>query len=166
MKTAVVFYSLDGSTRVAAQAIADKYGADVFELKEAKHRGRSTFAFMGSGFSALVGARSRLVSTYSKDMQLYDQIYIGTPVWASKPVPAVNTFVAELEPRGKEIIIFTVQADKNDSEPIKGSVQMKKKLEDNGAIVTQILTLVGAGVNKTADRKEMNKQIEEKTQLA
>lgn len=166
MKAAVVFYTLDGSTRVAAEVIADKYTADIFELREAKPRGRSTGAFMGSALSALVGAKSRLISTYAKDMQAYDKIFIGTPVWASKPVPAVNTFVAALEASAKEIVIFTVQADKNCSEPVKGAVRMKRKLESKGADVTQILTLVGAGVNRTADGKDMAKQLDEKVQQA
>ena len=38
MKKAVVFYSLDGNTRMIAGKIAKKFEAEIFELEEVKKR--------------------------------------------------------------------------------------------------------------------------------
>ncbi len=91
MKTAIVFFSYDGSTRVAAEVLSEKTGADLFELEEKRKRDRSPLSFMAAGFSASIGKRSRLKDTFSQQLETYGKIYIGTPVWAGKATPAVNS---------------------------------------------------------------------------
>jgi hypothetical protein len=36
----------------------------------------------------------------------YDQIFIGTPNWASKPAPAVNAFIAGTDFAGRDVVVF------------------------------------------------------------
>jgi flavodoxin len=163
MKNAVVYYSYDGSTRVAAKIIADKFKADLFELEEVKKRGHSPFSFVAAGFSASVGKGSRLKSTFENEMKEYGSIYIGTPIWAGKSVPAVNTFIKKLNPKGKEVILFTVQADRNaDVSSVNCIHTMKSLLEKKGASVIKTAGLCGAGPGETAKTDDMKKQIENK----
>ena len=117
MKSAVVYYSLDGSTRVAAQALSERLNADMFELKEVRPRGKSVFAFLCEGFAAATGKKSRLQDTFSGQMDAYELVCIGMPIWASSPVPAVNAFVDAFDPTGKKVLLFTVQADPNTQLP-------------------------------------------------
>ena len=84
MKTAVVYYTYGGSTRVAAEVLAKQLSADVFELEEVKKRGKSALSFMTAGFGALAGKRSRIKSDFAAEMKNYDCLYIGSPVWANK----------------------------------------------------------------------------------
>lgn len=160
MKTAVVFYSKDGSTKVAAQILGEKLGADVFELEELKKRGSSPLSFMAAGFGAAVGKKSRIKSDYAAQMGAYGKIFIGSPVWASRCVPAVNTFVDRLDAKGKTIIVFTVQADKSPSP--KAAEPLVAALEKKGAASVSTLCLYGQAPGKTADRSDMEKQIEPK----
>lgn len=157
MKTAVVFYTKDGSTRVTAQVLAEKLGADIFELAEAKKRGGSVFAFMAAGFGAVLGRQSRLKDDYAAQMGAYERICIGTPVWASRTAPAVNAFVRSLDAQGKRIIIFTVQADPNPSR--KGADALAAALKKKGAVVEKTLCLHGADIGRTAQKSDMGKQI-------
>lgn len=163
MKNAVVFFSYDGSTRVAAKVISDKFGAEVFELEEIKKRGRSKLSFMAAGFAAVSGKGSKLKSIYEEELKNADRLYIGTPIWASKPVPAINTFIKKSNVEGKEIVLFTVQADPNtDVSSVKCIETMKSMLEQRGAKVIGTAGLCGAGPGKTVSLEDIKKQIDNK----
>ena len=163
MKTAVVYYSKDGSTRVAAKVLAEKLGVDIFELEEVKPRSSAPSAFMGAAFAALIGKKSRLKDTYAQQMGVYERICIGTPIWASRNVPAVNTFVHAVDTVGKDVIIFSVQADNTpDALPAKGINKLVRVLEKKGAAVKQVIGLVGAKPGKTTDKEAMQGQMDRK----
>jgi hypothetical protein len=163
MKNAVVFYSYDGSTRVAANVIAVKFSAELFELEEVKKRGRSKLSFVAAGFAAVSGKKSKLKSIYEVELKSVDRIYIGTPIWASKPVPAINTFLKNSDIENKEIVIFTLQADPNPGESTAKSIgAMKSMLEQKGAKVMSSAMLVGAGPGKTVSVVDIKKQIDNK----
>ena len=160
MKTAVVFYSRDGNTRLTASIIAQISGADVYELEEVKKRGRSAGAFMCAGFAAATRKKSKLKNAFTQEMHGYERIYIGTPVWAGKPTPAVNTFVDALDNENAEIIIFTVQGDRN-TENLKCAEILKAELSKKCKVL-DIAGYYGAGLGKTLSEAEMKKQVEAK----
>lgn len=161
MKTAVVFYTRDGNTRLAADLLARKLGADVFELEEGKKRGKSAASFMAAGFGAAFGLRSRLKNSFTQEMKAYDTICIGSPVWAGKTVPAVNAFIHDLNAVGKKITLFTVQADPQpEAKPPVSLNAHKQVLEKKGASVTQMLRMHGAPPGKTAEPQEIQKQLD------
>jgi flavodoxin len=159
MKTAVVYYSLDGSTREAAKIIAQKLGADVFELEEVKQRSGKPLSFMAAAFGALAGKKSRLKDNPANSMSGYGTIYIGSPIWASRTVPAVNTFLCALKEAGKQINFFTVQADPN-TVPLKGVQKLAERMKQRGATVGKMLCLHGERPGKTASKEHLAGQIE------
>ncbi len=160
MKTAVVFYSKDGSTKIAAEILAEKLDADLYPLKEVKKRGRSIFAYLAAGFAGAACKKSEIIDSFKEQMKQYDKICIGTPIWAGNPAPAVNTFMSELDADGKQIIIFTMQADRT---PYKSNAKcadiIKETLEDKGAKVLQIIKLYNAKAANSAQRDKIKKQI-------
>ena len=161
MKTAVVFYSLDGSTRVAAQEIAERLDADVFELKEKKPRGKSPMLFIGGGFAAIFGVRSRVQDTFADRMGAYDRICIGAPLWGSRPAPALNTFVHALDPAGKLVMLFTVQADPNpQASAAKGTKMISQKILKKGGSLLPVMRLHGEVPRKTATKEHMETQLD------
>ena len=163
MKQAVVFYSQNGNTRVAAQAMGKKFGADLFELEEVKKRSTNFFGFMYAGYSAGTGQRSEVKDTFAKEMKSYKKIYVGSPVWAAKAVPAVNTFLDALDVKGKEIVLFTVQADQKDGPPSKGMAKLADALKARGAKVSSVVRLSGAERMKdTVAAKDMKARVDAK----
>jgi|GEM_PF-258465 Flavodoxins len=167
MKTAVVYYSLDGSTRVAAQAVAARSGADIFELKEAKPRGKTSVAFMGEAFAAVFGLRSRVQDTFADRMGAYERICIGTPIWGSRPVPAVNTFVHALNPAGKLVLLFTVQADPEPyASAAKGTDKLCAAIRKKGGDVRAVLRLHGEAPGRTATKQHVEKQLDQRLEEA
>jgi flavodoxin len=111
MDTSVVYYSLSGSTRAAAEAIAKKNGAKLYELIEVKGNRKGVWGFIKSGYQASTRKKTALVSTLPEAVQNCTRIYIGTPVWAGMPTPAVNAFIDANDFTGKEVCLFSVQAD-------------------------------------------------------
>ncbi len=159
MKKAIVYFSYDGSTRVAAEILAEKMNADIFELEEIKTRSHKPSAFMGAAFAALLGRKSRLKNTYAKEMTDYERIYIGTPIWANRCAPAVNTFVCKADLAGKDIVVFTLQAD-GAPERSKSAERLHKTIEKKGAVVADFIRLVGAHPGQTVARDEASRQID------
>lgn len=157
MKTAVVYYSLDGNTRETAGLIAKRLGADIFELEEVKKRSGKPLSFMAAAFGALIGKKSRLKDNPAKKMGDYERIYIGSPIWASRIVPAVNTFVSALKAAGKDIVFFTLQADPN---PAPLTEKLKERMEKRGAVVSKVLSLHGESPGKTASIEHLTQQLD------
>ena len=77
--------------------------------------------------------------------------------------PPLNTFVAAADMSGKEIVLFTVQADQNDGPPSKGMLKMAQELEARGAKVSGVVRLAGAARMKdTVSDKEMKARVDAK----
>lgn len=163
MKTAVVFYTYDGSTGVAAQALAVKLGADIFELKEKRQRSKSPMTFVSGGFAAGLGLKSRLQDSFASRMGEYERILIGTPIWASHPVPAVNAFVKQFDPTGKQVMVFLVQADPNPAE--KGLEKLNAVIRKKGGTLLPPMRLHGDAPGKTASKEHIGAQIEQKLRI-
>jgi len=106
MKTAVVFYSLDGNCALVTEEIKAQLNADMIRLqtKDEKKRGKIGKMFWGVGMVFL--RKKPPLKPYSFDPSIYDLIIIGAPVWAASPAPPVKTFLSETKIIGKKIALF------------------------------------------------------------
>ena len=105
--TVIVYYSLDGNTDYIARRIAEKTGARLVRLETKRAYPRKGFKkFFIGGRDALFGAQPELKSPLP-DLAPDRNIVIGTPVWASRPAPAINTFLRRTKLEGKRIALFT-----------------------------------------------------------
>jgi hypothetical protein len=102
----VVYYSHTGKTETAARAVAKVLSADLRCLKEKRGR-RGLFGFLRSGYEATVGLQSELVDAdYS--LEGYDRVVLCQPLWASSATPAMNRFLARIDPRGRRFALLAV----------------------------------------------------------
>ena len=109
MKTAIVYYSLNGNTESVANAVAEKLGADVIRLTPKKAFPDSGFKkFLWGGKSAVMKEKPEL-EPYEFDAEKYDRVIIGTPVWASRFTPPIRSFVSDNAEalKGKRFAVFT-----------------------------------------------------------
>lgn len=110
MKTLVVYYSLTGKTRLAAQAIAEALNATLVEIEE-RRPVPMPFVYLAGGFRAFTN-RGTKINPVDVDLKQYDRIFIGSPMWASRPAPAVNSFVYQTNFEGRSVIpFFTMGGD-------------------------------------------------------
>jgi flavodoxin len=146
MNTAVVFYSATGNCALAARALSEKLGAKLIELKEKKSRDLSKVgpAFMGAAFRAILGVRSALQGEPWEEAAGCGELHMFTPIWASRPAPAVNTFASKFDFKGKKVTLYTVQADPNDT--AKGAREkLAARIRNKGGEVVGTHGLTGAG---------------------
>ena len=118
MKTAVIYYSYDGSCARTAEAIktalnADfRSAADVFEIKTVDTKRRKGFFKMVWGGSQVMRNKKPALQPMSVDLKAYELIVLGTPVWAASPTPAMVSFLSTTEITGKKIALFCCHAGK------------------------------------------------------
>ncbi len=99
-----------GSTEIIAEMIAEKTGADIFRIKTV-----SAYPESYDECTAVAkrerdsGARPELVSTMA-NLDDYDVIYLGYPIWYGDMPMAVYTFLESCDFTGKTIIPFCTHA--------------------------------------------------------
>jgi flavodoxin len=106
MKTAVVFYTLDGNCAFVAEKIKAPLNAELIQLytQDDKKRGKFGKFFWGGGM-VFRGIKPPL-KPYTFDPSAYDLIVIGVPVWAGNPAPPILTFLSGAGISGKKIALF------------------------------------------------------------
>ncbi|MFA5358541.1 MAG: flavodoxin [Patescibacteria group bacterium] len=127
MKTLVIYYSLDGSTRLIAEAIASTVGADILELKPKKElNSKSPFKYLWGGRQVVMKIKPEILPL-EKNPADYEMLFMGTPVWAWNYAPPLATFFAQNKFAGKKVALFCC----NGGQKGKTFENMRKELAGN-----------------------------------
>jgi flavodoxin len=115
MKSLVVYYSLTGKTKLVSQAIAEALNATLLEIEETKPRKPGPFVYLTGGLAAIMNWGSK-INPIDVDLKQHERIFIGSPIWASRPAPAINSFIYKTNFEGRSIIpFFTMGGDNSES---------------------------------------------------
>ena len=111
MKCAVVYFSWspDGNTRFAAQTIAKKAGADIFEIKAEKPYSSDFQKCCDEAKPECYGKTLRPIKPIEGlDLAKYDLVFVGTPNWWGTMAPPVRTWVTQSKEalKGKKVCLF------------------------------------------------------------
>lgn len=107
MKTIVLYFTLGGSTKTEAERITAELGGTLCPIEE-KHKRNMLTAFIPGCPNAMKRKASKIQSL-GFDLNDFDRIVIGAPIWAGFPAPAFNAAVDQL-PAGKEVELFFCSA--------------------------------------------------------
>jgi len=130
MKTIIIYYTFGGSTKKEAERQSAELNVSLCRVKEAHERGFLA-AFIPGGLQAM-HRKTVAIQPLNIDLNDYDRIIIGCPVWAGYPAPAFNAIVEWL-PAGKEVELFLCSG---------GSGSQKSKQETKAMIEKKGCTLV------------------------
>jgi flavodoxin len=111
MKQLVVYYSLTDKTKLVAQVIAEELNATLVEIEERRPI-PIPFVYLSGGFAAFTN-RGREINPIEVDLKQYERIFIGSPIWASRPAPAINSFIYKTNFEGRSVIPFFTMAGDN-----------------------------------------------------
>lgn len=105
-KTLIVYFSWSGNTRAVANTIRELTGYDIVEI-EVEEPYSSVYN------EVTVRARQELdndirpaLVTRIKNIDEYDTLIVGTPIWSSRLAPPVKSFLAMYDLAGKKIAPF------------------------------------------------------------
>jgi flavodoxin len=143
MKSLVVYYSLTGKTKLVSQAIAEALNATLLEIKETKPRKLGPFVYLFGGFAAVMNRGSK-INPIDVDLKQYERIFIGSPNWASRPAPAINSFIYQTNFEGRSTMPFFTMGG-NDAE--KALVNMTAKIEKSQGKVAGSFAITTYGLS-------------------
>jgi flavodoxin len=110
LKSLVVYYTRSGNARFVAQTIAAEIGADIEEIVDLKKRS-GILGWLSGGKDARQGKETN-ISPITKLPVNYELIIVGTPIWAGKPTPAINTYLKKNDLSGKKVAAYFTQSQK------------------------------------------------------
>lgn len=134
MKRAVIFYSLSNNTKEAAEYISDKLGADLFhiELKKPMPDSFNKQILLG-GMQSSMGMTPR-IKEISINIDDYDEIILGTPIWAGKAAAPINTLLKNYKVADKITAVFTFSGGGDNDKCISALKEKLNNLKINVAL--------------------------------
>jgi flavodoxin len=154
MKTLVVYYTKSGWTEKIAQEIGKLTKGELRKIVEIKSR-NGILGFIRSGFEAVRGALSEL-RPMDFNLSNYDQVFLGTPVWAGSPTPAVNSFIAEADFKGKKVVLFLIMGGERYERPLS---LLKEKIRAKGGKVAGSFAISSSRLSEEQLKEEVKRNL-------
>jgi flavodoxin len=126
MKSLVVYYSLTDKTKLVSQVIAEALNATLVEIEERRPI-PMPFVYLSGSFAAFMNRGSK-INPVDVDLKQYERIFIGSPIWAYRPAPAINSFIYKTNFEGRSIIpFFTMGGDNAEKALANITVKIEKR---------------------------------------
>jgi flavodoxin len=151
MKTAIIYYSLDGNCAAAADVMKAALNADVFEIKTVDSRKRKGFFKILRGVFQVMRNKKPALHPLVVDIAAYELLILGTPVWVGSPAPAVISFLGGTKITGKKLALFCSHR----GGPGKVFDKLKAILPGN-AIAGEIDFVSAAGMDSAELKQKIN----------
>lgn len=151
MKKLVVYYSLSGNTKEAAIKIAKAIDADLLELETVKNMPKGFAAQIIVGGGQVMMKYIPELKPFDKNVEEYDEIILGSPIWNSKGVPAVNAFLKDESAAAKVTSLFF----------LSGGGEVQKGLDAITKLLPNLKNTVSLLDKKHEDSKDNDSKIEQ-----
>ncbi len=106
MNKAIIYYSLGGNTKGAAEKIQNITGADIFRINTLKPYTGSYNDIVEQGHKEVKSGFMPEIENLGIDLNKYEIIILGTPVWWYTLSPALKTFLNNNSMEGKTVYPF------------------------------------------------------------
>ena len=128
MRTLVAYYSRTGNTKFVAEKIAEYLKADLCEVVDKKGR-KGKFIILTGGYAAIKEKLTEIEVT--KNVEDFDLVIIGSPVWANKMTPAIRTFIVNNDFSEKDVAFFVTMDSDN---PEKALLSIKEAVNSKSQV--------------------------------
>ena len=109
-KTLVAYFSASGVTEKKAKLLAEVTGGDLFEIEPTERYTEADLNWMDKKSRSTLemnDPKSRpAIAKKVADMDAYDTVYVGFPIWWYVEPSIINTFLESYDFSGKTVIPF------------------------------------------------------------
>ena len=109
-KTLVAYFSASGVTEKKAKLLAEVTGGDLFEIEPTERYTQADLNWMDKKSRSTLEMKdpsSRpAIAKKVADMDAYDTVYVGFPIWWYVEPSIINTFLESYDFSGKTVIPF------------------------------------------------------------
>ncbi len=107
-KTIVMYYSLTGNTKDIALQIQSFTNADIYEIKPKEEIKQGPSLYITSKKQISSGNYPEIINDFP-DIDKYDTIFVGSPIWWYTAAPVVLEFLKEFDFKNKKVVPFSTQ---------------------------------------------------------
>ena len=147
MKVLVAYFSASGVTKGAAEQLAAVAGADLHEIKPAQPYTDADLDWRDKQSRSTVEMKDKnsrpAITDKLKNMQDYDVVYVGFPIWWYTAPTIINTFMEDYDFKGKTVIPFATS----------GGSSIKKACEDLKAAYPDVNWKEGKLLNRASKQE-------------
>ena len=109
-KTLVSYFSASGVTRSVAEKISEAVGADLFEIEPVNHYTSEDLDWTNKESRTTIEMNDKSsrpeIKNKVNNLNDYDTVIIGFPVWWYTAPTIINTFIEENDLTNKKVYIF------------------------------------------------------------
>lgn len=109
-KTLVAYFSCSGITKRVAANLAEAACADIFEIVPEVPYSKADMNWNDANSRSSVEMRDKstrpAIATKVSDMNAYDVVFVGFPIWWYVAPTIINTFLESYDFSGKSVILF------------------------------------------------------------
>lgn len=132
-KTLIIYFSLSGNTKQAAEQIKRYTGADIIRLQPKKAYPKGYDNYVPVAQRQLKQNIHPAIKTEISNLSSYDTVLVGFPTWWQQPPMIIHSLFEKFDFTGKTVVPFTTSM----STPVSSSMPYMRKLakDDNAKIV-------------------------------
>ena len=146
MKVLVAYFSASGTTKGVAQQLAEVTGGTQHEIKPEQPYTDADLDWRNKKSRSSVEMQDRksrpAITDKLTNLQDYDVIYVGFPIWWNTCPTIINTFMEAYDFQGKTVIPFATS----------GGSSIKKACEDLKAAYPDVKWKEGKLLNRTSKK--------------
>ena len=158
-KILVAYFSATNNTEGVAQQLANGLGADLYEITPEKPYTDEDLAYGNSNSRSSVEmndpAARPAISGSVENMEQYDVVFIGYPIWWGEAPQIISTFIESYDFSGKTIVAFCTSASSgfgNSDSALRSAAKGAKWLDGHrfaaGASADEVMAWAnGLGIN-------------------
>ena len=147
MKVLVAYFSASGVTKGAAEQLAAVAGADLHEIKPAQPYTGADLDWRDKQSRSSVEMQDKksrpAITDKLANMQDYDVVYVGFPIWWYTAPTILNTFMESYDFKGKTVIPFATS----------GGSSIKKACKDLKAAYPDVNWKEGKLLNRVSEKE-------------
>ena len=156
-KTLVAYFSASGVTRKTAETVAKAANADLFEIKPEVPYTSADLDWMNKSSRSSVEMSDEssrpAIAEKVADMDQYDTVIIGFPIWWYVAPTIINTFLESYDFSGKKIALFATSGGSGFGKTV---AKLKPSVDSSAQFVSEKLLNRVSQAELDAWIKELN----------